>query len=113
MEYGYEKVLEVQRRCGITFEEADRAMKAEKGNVDKACAYAMRKKKAPNGWFKKIYAHNLLVYVDRIFSTNRLSGFLRVFLQRWDYRGCAWFAHSRGHICVLQCPSWRVCYCFI
>lgn len=45
MKYGYEKVLEVQRRCGVSFEEADKALKAEKGDVDKACVYAIRKKK--------------------------------------------------------------------
>ncbi len=45
MEYGYEKVMEVQRRCGINFEDADKALKAEKGDVNKACVYAMRKKK--------------------------------------------------------------------
>jgi hypothetical protein len=45
MKYGYEKVLEVQRRCGVSFEEADKALKSERGNVDRACAYAIRKKK--------------------------------------------------------------------
>ena len=45
MKYGYEKVLEVQRRCGVSFEEADKALKAEKGDLDRACVYAIRKKK--------------------------------------------------------------------
>jgi hypothetical protein len=44
MNYGYEKILEVQRRCGVSFEDADKALKAEKGDADKACALAMRKK---------------------------------------------------------------------
>ena len=44
MEYGYQKVLEVQRRCGVSFEDADKALKTEKGDVDKACVLAMRKK---------------------------------------------------------------------
>lgn len=55
MEYGYQKVLEVQRRCEITFEEADKALKAEKGDVDKACAFAMRKKQKDNTWTKKVW----------------------------------------------------------
>ncbi len=48
MNYGYEKILEVQRRCGVSFEDADKALKVEKGDADKACALAMRKKQKGN-----------------------------------------------------------------
>ena len=68
MEYGYQKVLEVQRRCEITFEEADKALKAEKGDVDKACAFAMRKKKKDNSWTKIVWEalKNFITYRMRI-----------------------------------------------
>ncbi len=68
MEYGYQKVLEVQRRCEVSFEEADRALKAEKGDVDKACVYALRRKKVNKGWWDKMIASlkNFITYRIKI-----------------------------------------------
>lgn len=70
MEYGYQKVMEVQRRCGINFEDADRALKAEKGDADKACVYAMRRKKnaeARNrqvGRFRNFITYRVIISKD-------------------------------------------------
>lgn len=67
MEYGYQKVLEVQRRCGVSFEAADKALKAEKGDVDKASAFAMRKKKTNEvlnkniGSFKNFISYRVII----------------------------------------------------
>ncbi len=63
MEYGYQKVMEVQRRCGINFEDADKALKAEKGDTDKACVYAMRRKKKSEAMNKRItQISNIFLY---------------------------------------------------
>ncbi|MCK5128471.1 MAG: hypothetical protein KAQ68_01355 [Clostridiales bacterium] len=68
MEYGYEKVLMVQRRCGVSFEEADKALKQTKGDVDKACTYAIRKKNQDNSWSKKVLSalNNFVTYRIKI-----------------------------------------------
>lgn len=78
MEHGYEKILEVQRRCGVSFEEADRAMKFGKGDVDKACAFAFRRKNKDlrnKGWFiKTINAlSNFLTYRIKISKNSKVK----------------------------------------
>lgn len=54
MDYGYEKILNVQRRCGVSFEVADKALKYSKGDIDKACIYALRKSSQQKGWFGRM-----------------------------------------------------------
>ncbi len=49
MNYGYEKILRVQKACGVSFEEADKALKRTKGNEEQARLYALRNKKKKDG----------------------------------------------------------------
>lgn len=53
MDYGYEKILNVQRRCGVSFEIADKALRYSKGDIDKACIYALRKSSQQKSKFSK------------------------------------------------------------
>jgi hypothetical protein len=68
MDYGYEKILIVQRKCGVSFEDADKALKWAKGDEDKACRYAIRKKGRDRGWLKKTLdaLNNFLTYRIKI-----------------------------------------------
>ena len=68
MKYGYEKILRVQRTCGVSFEEADKALKRAKGNEEQARLYALRSKKKKDGVFIRatMSLMNLITYRIKI-----------------------------------------------
>ena len=49
MNYGYQDIKRVMAEASVSFEDADKALKKVRGNIDEAIIIALRKKKGRGG----------------------------------------------------------------